>query len=322
MAAYWGIRTSKERHSLTGEHLQHGVLRQGWGWQDLREVGRLVELDEADDEQRSIWRYTHRMLDIEPGDVVLTPHQLEWHRNGVWRVVGGYEFDPLPNMWNSSPDFGHVLRVEPLGVIDHRSAVVSSDLRRALTSGFRSRMRQLDAYGVDIERLLKDPSAARPSAAAEHFEQVRKKAREALGQSLLEQYKDADFEKPIRAMLEALYPNAVRHTAGPAESGRDFVIEDTDALGLSRTVIVQVKSWSGHVDERALAHGLRQLATGIDAQDGAVDLAVLLTLADDLPPDADKRIAVAQQRTSVPTRVLLRDETLDLLLEQLAHMSL
>lgn len=41
-----------------------------------------------------------------------------------------------------------------------------------------------------------------------------------------------------------------------------------------------------------------------------------------LPPDADKTVAVAQERTGVPMRVLLREETLDLLLEQIAHLNL
>jgi hypothetical protein len=322
MTAYWGIRTSKERHDLISEHLESGVLRQGWGAQDLREIGQLVKSDRADDAQRSIWRYTQKMLDIEPGDIVLTPHQLTWHKNGVWRVTGGYEFDPLPNIWGSDPDFGHVVRVEPIGVIDHHSAAASSDFRRAMTAGFRPRMRQLNAFSDEIDRLLADPSAATASDAAEHFAQVRAGAREALGVSLGKQYKDADFEKPIRALLEVLYPNAVRHTSGPAEQGRDFVIEEVDALGLSRNVIVQVKAWSGEVDEHSLDHGLEQLARGIEAQGGNVDLAVLLTLADDLPVDADKRIAIAEERTSVPMRVLMKEDVLDLLLDHLAQMEL
>jgi hypothetical protein len=54
-----------------------------------------------------------------------------------------------------------------------------------------------------------------------------------------------------------LYPDSVTRTAGPSEKGRDFVVEDTDALGLSRNIIVQVKAWFGEVDHAALDHGLR-----------------------------------------------------------------
>jgi hypothetical protein len=322
MTSYWGIRTSKEKHDLIGEHLANGLLRQGWGSRDLRIIGQEVASGEADQDARSIWKYTQRMLDVDIGDVVLTPHQPAWNRNGVWRVIGRYEFDPLPDAWEGYPDFGHVLRVEPLGVIDHRSASVSSSLRRALTSGFRARMRQLQDYGDEIERLLGDPAAVEASDAAGHFEAVREQAREALGEALLRQYGNADFEQPIGALLNVLYPDAVTHTAGPREHGRDFVIEDVDRLGLTRTVIVQVKSWRGELDEGALRHGLGQLDRGITAHGGGVDMAVLLTLADDLPPDADKAIAVAQDRAGVPMRVLLKDETLDLMLSQIAHMDL
>ena len=322
MTTYWGIRTSKEKHDLIGKWLSKGVLRQGWGAHDLREIGKRAREGDLDDEGKSVWKYTQAMLDIEANDIVLTPHQPHWHRHGVWRVAEPYSFDPLPDVWGrGEPDFGHVLRVEALGIIDHRSAVVSSDLRRALTSGFRRRMRQLHDYGNEIEQLLANPQARTASDAAEHFEEVRRKTRGALGEALLAQYGNADFEHPIGALLETLYPSNVAHTAGPAEHGRDFVIEDVDALGLSRTIIVQVKSWSGSVDRRGLEHGLRQLERGVVAQGGA-DLAVLLTMADGLPPDADKTIAVAEQNTGVSTRVLLKDETLDLILNKLGTIRL
>lgn len=323
MSGYWGIRTSKEKHDLIGEHLRANQLRQGWGYRDLRLIGEEAARGELDAEGRSVWKYTQRMLDISPGDIVITPHQPSWNRNGAWRVLTEYEFDPLPDVWGlGEVDFGHVIGVEPVGGFDHRSASVSADLRRALTSGFRTRMRQLHDFGPEIEALLESPHAARPADAVAHFEVVRAKAREALDEALESQYSNADFEKPIGALLETLYPNAVKHTAGPAEHGRDFVIDDVDTLGLSRCIIVQVKAWRGSVNDEGLRHGLEQLARGIRAQAGAVDLAVLLTLADELPPDADKTIAIAEEQTSAPTRVLLKDETLDLMLNQIAHIRL
>lgn len=323
MAAYWGIRTSKGKWELINESIKEGILRQGWGAVDLREVSRLVDAGKANDEHRSTWRYTKRMLDIAPGDVVVTPHQPHWGKNGVWRVKSGYEFDPLPNVWDDRyPDFGHVLGVEQIGLIDHRAAAVSSDLKRALTSGFRARMRQLEAYGEEIEILLSSGEAVAPSDAAEHFDQVRARARAALGEALRRQYKDADFERPIEALFEVLYPGAVRRTAGPAERGRDLVIEDIDGLGLSRNIIVQTKAWFGTVDTRALEHGLDQLAKGIEAQDSNVDLAVLVTMASDLPDDYELRLLQAQQQMSVPVRVLRADEVLDLLLDHLGELRL
>ncbi len=322
MTAYWGIRTSKEKHELIGEYLAQGVLRQGWGDRDLRELRVRADDGSLDPEGRSVWRYTQRMLDIAEGDIVVTPHQPEWGQNGIWRVTGPYEFDPLPDVWDGQPDFGNVIRVEPIGLFDHRSATVSSGLRTALGRGFRPRMRQLNDHADEIETLIRSEDAMLPSDAAAHFSQVRNRAREALYDGLVEQYGSADFEKPIGALLETIYPNAVRHTAGPAEQGRDFVIEDRDPLGLTRSVIVQVKSWSGPINKPALQHGLNQLRDGVTAQTGTVDLAVLLTLADELPPDAETTIGIVEQEIAVPIRVLLKDETLDLLLDQIAHMHL
>jgi hypothetical protein len=322
MTSYWGIRTSKGKWDLINEQFSAGILRQGWGDVDLRDIGRMVEAGDADDEQIKTWRYTKKMLDIQPGDIVVTPHQPNWGQNGVWRVGSGYEFDPLPDIWDGDPDFGHVLRVEQIGLIDHRAASVSSDLRRALTTGFRPRMRQLDAYADEIDELSANVTALEPSDAAEHFAEVRAGARKALGEAIRRQYKDADFERPIEALLNVLYPGSVTRTAGPAEKGRDFVVEDTDALGLSRNVIVQVKAWFDEVDADALDHGLHQLARGIEEQGGNVDLAVLMTLASTLPVDIDERLLAAQEETAVPTHVLGHDEVLNLLLDHLGAMRL
>lgn len=183
-------------------------------------------------------------------------------------------------------------------------------------------MRQLEDHGREIEGLLGDPEAARPADPAGHFAAVRATAREAFGEALLRQYRNADFEQPIRALLEVLYPGSVRHTAGPAENGADFMVEHTDPLGLTLNVVVQVKAWKGTVDAEALDHGLRQLERRIVAEAGNVDLAVLITLADELPADLDERIALAESRSAVSTRVIDRAATLELLLSNLAHMEM
>lgn len=321
--ATWGIRTSKGEWNEIHKWLKRGILRQGWGGEDLNLVGELVAAGEANDDQRSIWRYTRRMLDIEPGDLIVTPHQPEWGQEGVWRATSSYRFDPLPDYWGpGEDDFGNVVEVEPLGVIDHRSAQVDADLRTALTSGFRSRMRQLHDYEAVIEALLDNPEAAHPADPAGNFEAVRAAAREAFGEALLRQYRNADFEQPIRALLEVLYPGSVRHTAGPAENGADFVVEHTDPFGLTLNVVVQVKAWKGTVDDDSLDHGLSQLERRIVAEAGNVDLAVLITLADELPDDLDEKIALAESKTAVSTRVIDRDATLELLLSNLAHMEM
>lgn len=322
MTRYWGIRTSKQEWERINKALtEDGVLRQGWGSVDLREIGQLVSDGVATQDQRSIWRYTRRMIDIQPGDVILTPHQPNWGQNGIWRATSGYEFDPVPNVWGDQPDFGNVVHVEQLGIIDHRSDVVTTDLRRAVTSGFRSRMRQLDDHGKEIERLLADPSAAQPSDASEHWERVRKTARHELGKALDLQYRNADFEAPVEALLNVLYPGlVVKHTGGPAEHGADFVVQGTDAFGLAHNVVVQVKAWKGTAAASDVAHGLGQLARRIEKESGNVNLAVLITLANELPTDIDEQVALAEGETGVPTRVLDRDATLDLFLSHLAHM--
>lgn len=323
MTRYWGIRTSKENHDLITGWFEKGVLRQGWGSQDLREIQKEVRAGSEDPELKSIWKYTQRMLDIGRGDLVLTPHQPIWHKNGVWRVIEPYRFDRLEE-GEGAGDFGHTLGVEPIAVIDHRNHKVSSDVRRALTTGFRSRMRQLDVVGSEIEELIEDGDVSEPSDAAMHFEMVRAGARDGLFDALKRQYQGKDFERPVEATLETIYPDSVFDTSGPSEKGRDLVVEDTDRLGLTRSLIIQIKMWEGAVNVRDLEHGLSQLKQGVKAQVGGtpVDQAILITLADTLPEDAELMIASFQEESGVPMVVMLKDETLDLMLDKISDMSL
>jgi len=87
-------------------------------------------------------------------------------------------------------------------------------------------------------------------------------------------------------------------------------------------LIVQVKSWSGSVGDEALHHGLDQLRRGVEAESGAVDMAILLTLADELPRNYDVVIETAQRELGTRIRVLQRDQTLDLMLDHIGLMAL
>lgn len=323
MPRYWGIRTAKDRHDLIADSLKSNVLRQGWGWEDLRKIGQLVEANQADAEMASIWRYTKRMLEIEVGDIVLTPHQPDWNINGVWRVTRPYKFDPLPDVWSSgASDFGHTLGVEAIGRINHRNNAVSVPLRRALTSGFRTRMKQLDQFGTEIEALLDQEEIDRANDAAEQFEATLDTARKQLGEAFQNRYHNSDFEAPVGALLEAIYPGAVTRTAGPAEQGRDFVVQETDRLGISRNLVIQVKTWAGTVNEADLKHALGQLERGVDAESGNVDMAVLITLSDTVTDREDQLLAEFEERTKVPARILTVGDTAGLFLDHLKQIEL
>ena len=323
MPRYWGIRTAKDRHDLIGDSLDSGILRQGWGWKDLREIGQLVEANDADAELASIWRYTKRMLEIEVGDIVLTPHQPDWNINGVWKVTRAYDFDPLSEVWpDGGSDFGHTLAVEQIGRINHRNKAVSVPLRRALTSGFRTRMKQLDQFRSEIEALLGEEGIERPSSAAEHFKATLETARKEMGKALQNRYRNADFEAPVGALLEAIYPGAVTRTAGPAEEGRDFVVQETDRLGISRSLVIQVKTWPGEVNEGDFKSALNQLERAVNAESGSVDMAVLMTLSDTVTDRSDQLLAEFEETTKVPARVLMVEDTAALFLDHLKQIDL
>src|SRR3954471_19150158 len=97
---YLVVRTDREKQKFLMRELQHGRLRQGWGYdacQDLRLIAKKIAAGKKLNEDEQDARRNRRLLDTEPdgvkpGDVLVLPNLPD---DGLWvfaRIAGAYSF--------------------------------------------------------------------------------------------------------------------------------------------------------------------------------------------------------------------------------------
>jgi len=260
---YWVMRTDRSwAEGLINPELLEGRLRQGWGSspaQNLRAIETKLERGLALDAcQAAAWRRNRRLLPEQPdglksGDLVLLPHL---PRDGRWtlaRAGTSYAFDVSP----MSNDHGHVRDVEVvLENISPWSEPVSAPLRRTMRCQLP--LWNVDHLAADIDRLQESASDLRAAVGPDiRMAFVIDAADRAASAELLRQFAAAELEAPVGAMLVRHFDN-VRHVAGPAEHGADFICEAQGPLGFRQLVAVQVKAWQGAAYDTAVFDQLRQ----------------------------------------------------------------
>lgn len=260
---YWAMRTDRTwAEQLIHPELLDGRLRQGWGSspaEDLRVIQtRLRRGLTLSTCQAAAWRRNRRLLPDQPGgltngDLVLLPHL---PRDGRWtlaRIGASYAFDVSP----ISNDHGHVRDAEVvLEDISPWSAPVSAPLRRTMRCQLP--LWNADHLGSDIDRLRESGSVLRAAIGpVARMTCVIDAADRAAGAELLSQFGAAELEAPIGTML-AHYFHDVRHVAGPAEHGADFICRDRGPFGFRHVIAVQVKAWQGSAYDTGVFGQLRQ----------------------------------------------------------------
>jgi hypothetical protein len=228
------------------------------------------------------------------------------------RVDGPYRFDIHPE-----GDLGHILPVKLLRRgIPNSNVHVSSGIQRTLRQ--RSPIWEISHLAADIEALLEQAheELATRDSDLERLERLRTDLIEQLRISLGHAFGGNQFEAPVSRLLEALYPRGtVDVTAGPAEKGADFVVEDVDRFGFARRIVFQLKAWDGQVDDtRALA----QLRDAVETRD-AQEAFLLTTATDESAPFADARASL-EKELGVPVRFVGGDLLAALFLEHLPDL--
>jgi hypothetical protein len=261
MPGYWAIRSDKDNQALLLAELQAGRLRQGWGYyanQDLHilqgEAARDGNWwDKLTDDQKAAWG-NFRMLgasddSVRVGDVILVPNLPEYGYFMLVRVTGPYRYEPLPlaeeyDVNDLGQDYGHILPVEiltPEGINKH-AADVDASIRSTLRTPMR--MWNLGRYSEAIERLItateEGADTTTPTTGegrlATAWESALSVASETLNQQLGGQldanFQAAEWEEPIKLVLQSLYPKSeIIWTAGRYENGADIVLKIPDHFG-------------------------------------------------------------------------------------------
>ena len=332
MARFWFQRTERTRACLLTEELKADRLRQGWGSlpeQDLRIISAAREQGlPLSEYQRQCWRRNRRLLPTEPDgvrpeDYIITPHLPE---KGVWSIVkvtGGYSYEIL-HIPPDVRDFGHILKVElinPDRPINPKCAAVAAGLRESARNLLP--MWNVDHLAEQVRRLIdaieRGNDVSQPETETERLASIYRLAATAIEDGLRERFEGAEFEKPVKMLLDRIYGEGnVETHAGPREHGADFVFSYTDGLRIQHKVAVQVKMFRGTV---ASLDPLDQIRRAHENYEG-IDEGVILTMAEDFEEDFEARREDLERELSIPIHLLSSKEVVDLFMKHLPDLVL
>ena len=329
MARFWFQRTERTRACLLTEELKAGRLRQGWGSkpeQDLRIISAAREQElPLLENQKQCWKRNRRLLPTEPDgvrpeDYIITPNL---PKVGVWSIVkvtGGYCYEIHPE----AKDFGHILKVELINrdqPINPKCAAVAAGLRGSARNMFP--MWNVDHLAEQIRRLVeaieRGDNVSQPETTTEKLASIYKLAAKSIEDELREKFRGAEFEKPVKMLLDRIYGEGnVETHAGPTERGADFVCSSTDGLGIQHNVAVQVKMFRGTV---ASLDPLDQIRCAHENYE-KIGAGVVLTMAENFAEDFMARKEALERELSIPIHLLSSKEVVDLFMKHLPDLGL
>jgi hypothetical protein len=340
---YWAIRTDRNNKKLLLGELHAGRLRQGWGSdasQDLRLIqeeivrggkwwARLTETQKQALPQLKMLAASEGGVQV--GDWVLTPNLPDDGYFLIAEVTGDYYFDRLlltedTNINDTDKDYGHILPVRLItkqGINWYAKEMVSAPLRSQRRPA--QRMWNLDYYKNDIEQLVEryraggDPAATESGNArlqtawTKALSRARELLQERLGSELDARFQAAEWEEPIRTVLQKLYPRAyIRWVAGSMEYGADIIVQLTNHFGgLPWLIVVQVKNYTGEIGPQVLL----QLKTAYNryTTDGKILVLVVMTTAEKLSEGLTEKIEALEKELAVPVKFVLRKEMMGIM---------
>jgi hypothetical protein len=141
--------------------------------------------------------------------------------------------------------------------------------------------------------------------------------RERLGPELDSRFQAAEWEEPIKMVLQRLYPEAdVRWVAGPREAGADVIVQIPNRFGeLPWLIVVQVKNYQGEIGPAVLMQ-LRS-AHNRYSKEGKLLCLVVMTTAEKASADWRKTADELSTELDVPVELVLREKMMEILSEGL-----
>ena len=253
----WGFRIATGHIEYLAEELEHGRLRQGWGYDQGQNLRNLTFDAGA--------RRNLRMLNVRKGDLLLVPRLPVWNLVAIVEATedwsSGYKFAIDPAIG----DLGHIFPAKFVTSFARDNEHVAGDIRATLRNP--SRFWNIDHLDADIRRLCetggdlglsKTPLEKARDIAASVFHDVlatgafRNKVFERLNQRL----EGKDWERVLQAVMTMRYPTGIVEVVqgtSEAHHGTDILVRLPDITGESRYAIaIQVKDHMGTVDTAAV----------------------------------------------------------------------
>ena len=261
------------------ESLKGGEGRFGWSYDpsaDMRELKKKVNSGtELNVEERKL--YHPFLLEIQAGDWVVYINQPEWGLCTLAKVTGPYKW-----RWEGG-DFNHRFPVDERSVrtFDRNDKIVHPHLRRRLKlqprkwkihdakEEFQSLLSKLKNAGEEGPRNLEDNLSFLLDEIDEPLKQVANKIQRT--------HPAFDLEGLIEATLNRVPGvEGVEWHRGRADQGADLTAEVEVIPGLLQTVVIQVKSYVGEIDNLSAVEDIERT---LDNPDIGADMGLIVSTA-------------------------------------------
>jgi len=307
---FWNIDKAETKYFM--EELSAGKLRQGWGYSDnlnlrkLRErIDRGEQLEEYED---AAWTRVSPMLLIKADDLVIVKNVPDSNHFTLVEVSGEYGFEI-----GDLGDYGHYLPVKVLKEFHKHAYIVRAPMVNALErEAHPIRVTYKHASSVEDLRALAGSITEEQAKKVEEFREIANSWKRKLSDHLRE-YLHGEYlnsrkaEKLIEALLIADGFD-VDFTAGPSERGADLITFVPLTYNLKAKLALQIKKHTGIDNDLT---GINQIIGAFEAH--RADAGLLVTFADELGPDLEKKIREARRKYNLD--VLYGEELYERLLE-------
>ena len=314
MPNYWGFRIDTNcpqyPHYYNDQLENHGILRQGWGYEENHDLRQQPRLPDGEYDWGRIHRDLHANIrmyeEVKKDDIILIPRIPEWpfvtiaEATKDWKT--GYEFEIDAEM----NDYGHIFPARYLKHFSRNNENVRSNVRSTLRC--RSRFWSMNPHKNSLQMLVElDCDLTSDEDRTDRFRRtvfdvikpMNPNIEGAIHEKMNSQFKAEEWEYPLVAGLEVLFPNyQVERTGGSGEQehGTDILITIPGPLeNVQYGIAIQVKDWRGEVAPQDINEAIEKLKL---ADEGWPKMKSDLRIIEKILVVTDTEVPVEQENNS------------------------
>jgi hypothetical protein len=252
---YWAYRIDNDYKDFFFDEIQHGRLRQGWGYSENQDLSK----DNVDISARRNLPIYHK---VKKGDYLLIPHIPEWDEIAIVSAIEDFDVGYRFGIDENKGDYGHIFPVKFVKRFSKYNINVDGAIRE--TFKCRSRFWSINKCEDEIKKIL-DTDNDKLVSASSYEARFRKQVENAfceesfadrLYKELNETVQGPEWEVMLCEGLKKILPDSysVQTTSNIEENkhGADIIIRIPGLLDVSYVIAIQVKDYQDCVGNQVV----------------------------------------------------------------------
>lgn len=312
----WAIKATppQENPELVAslfDELKAGRARFGWSYHDDLDLTLIKQRLEAGDPlsepQREAWSKAKFLLGLQSDDLLVYINMPSYGECTIVKVDGNYDFSHL---WNSEPDFRHVVACTYIATFNRNNDVVPPLLRARLKlMGASYRIHCRD----EVQELLETLHSGRSGRSAQ--ERLFEGMDQVIAEAVVHLQKNGPRHALEKLVMDLFSSTGLNVNKGPDRNGADLEItvprQPTGIPGIVRDELcaVQVKSYTGAIDVGG-RDAIDDLKRAFASKE-SYSCGLIVTTATEMTPAFDQKFSAfreAEGRRGRGVGIILGDE--------------